>query len=139
QKRLISGKFFDSKKSLQGKPSDFSSHVNLTSAQLIRVNFLYHLSYTFLLQKIMGCLIMEFCSECGTMLVPGKDKKSLTCPDCGAKKRLDSEKDYKLMEENKDKKAPGVAVVEGEEEKRIEEPKYDIDTDVKAEIFEETY
>lgn len=82
---------------------------------------------------------MEFCPECGTMLVPeSEESDKLVCPDCGREENLGSEKEYKFEEEKKEKKAPGVAVVE-EEKKKIEEPDYDIDTDVREDVFEEAY
>ncbi len=83
---------------------------------------------------------MEFCSECGTMLVPKKDKSEvLVCPDCGNEEKLDSERDYQIKEEKKKGKEPGVAVVEESKEKRIREQEYDIDDDVMEDVFEETY
>ncbi len=83
---------------------------------------------------------MEFCSDCGSMLVPREgDGQVLECPDCGNEEKLSDEGDYKIKEEKKGRKSPEVAVVEDEEEKKIQRQEYDIDDDVKAEVFEETY
>ena len=74
------------------------------------------------------------------MLVPKNgEKKVLQCPDCGNEEKLNDEGDYKIKEEKKEGKSPEVAVVEEGEGKKIKEPEYDIDDDVKAEVFEETY
>ena len=83
---------------------------------------------------------IEFCSECGSMLVPKDGEENvLQCPDCGNEQKLSDEGDYKIKEEKRDAKSPEVAVVEEEKEKKIKEPKYDIDDDVKAEVFEDQY
>jgi len=82
---------------------------------------------------------MKFCPECGTMLVPqSKENEKLTCSECGKEEVLGSEKEYRFEEKKKDRKAPGVPVVE-EEKKKVEVPDYDIDTDVREEVFKETY
>ena len=72
---------------------------------------------------------MEFCPECGTMLLPKKGEENiLTCPDCGNEKKLEKEENYKIGEEKKKGKEKEVAIVE-EERKSIEQPDYDLDTD----------
>lgn len=84
---------------------------------------------------------MEFCSECGTMLMPQKKGKYiwLVCPDCGHYRKLKKEEDYKIGEEKSKEEKPKVAVVEEETTRKIERPDFDIDTDAYAEIYEEEY
>ena len=83
---------------------------------------------------------MKFCSECKSMLIPKEEGSDLLkCPECGNEEKLDEEQGYKIEEENKNQKTSEVAVVEEEKEKKIREPEYEIDDDVKAEVLEETY
>ena len=85
---------------------------------------------------------MEFCSKCGTILMPQKkdDEFWLGCPDCGHTRKLTKEDDYRIDEIKKERKGKGVAVVEEKgDKKRIKEPNYEIDTDAYAELYEEGY
>lgn len=81
---------------------------------------------------------MEFCSECGTVLMPKEKGKNtwLVCPDCDHYRKLKEEDDYKIGEE-KEKEKKDVTVIEEEESKKIKEPEYDLDTDAYAEMYEE--
>ncbi len=83
---------------------------------------------------------MEFCSECGTMLMPQKKGKYiwLVCPECGHYRKLKEEDDYKIGKENENGESE-VAVVEEETARKIEEPDYEIDPDAYTEIYEEEY
>ncbi len=80
---------------------------------------------------------MEFCPECGTMLVPNDEEGEvkLLCPECGNEEKMTEEDKYKKGEEKKKGKEKEVAVVE-KERKKIEEPDYDLDTD---DAFSEMY
>lgn len=82
---------------------------------------------------------MEFCSECGTMLMPQEKGKHtwLVCPECGHYRKLKEEDDYKIGSEKEEGEESEVAVIEEETGRKIEEPDYDIDTDAYAEIYEE--
>ncbi len=73
---------------------------------------------------------MEFCPECGTILMPKEKGENiwLVCPDCGSYKKLKEEEGYRIGEEKKKGKEKEVVVVE-EERKKIEQPDYDLDTD----------
>lgn len=73
---------------------------------------------------------MEFCPECGTMLMPKEKGENmwLVCPDCDSYKKLKEEEDYRKGEEKKKGKEKEVTIVE-EERKKIEQPDYDLDTD----------
>lgn len=72
---------------------------------------------------------MEFCPECGTMLLPKEDgENKLVCPDCGNEEKLEEEESYKIGEEKEKGKEKEVAIVE-EERKELEQPDYDLDTD----------
>ena len=72
---------------------------------------------------------MEFCPECGTMLLPKEGgENKLACPDCGNEEKLEEEESYKIGEEKEKGKEKEVAIVE-EERKELEQPDYDLDTD----------
>lgn len=82
---------------------------------------------------------MEFCSKCGTILMPQEKGKNvwLVCPDCGSYKKLKKEEDYKIGEEKKRGEKSKVAIVEEERKTKIKEPDYDLDTDVNPEFYTE--
>ncbi|MFP4006061.1 MAG: hypothetical protein ACLFUR_05000 [Candidatus Hadarchaeia archaeon] len=84
---------------------------------------------------------MEFCSDCGKMLMPKKsdDEMTLECPNCGHTKKLFREKDYRFGKEKKNRKNADVAVVEEEKKTKIEQTEFEIDTDAYAEMYEEGY
>lgn len=63
----------------------------------------------------------------------------LVCPNCGHYKKLKKEEDYKIGSERKRDESSKVAVIEEEKKRKFKEPKYDIDTDAYAEIYEEGY
>lgn len=83
---------------------------------------------------------MEFCSECGTMMMPQEKGKHiwLVCPNCDHYRKLKEEDDYKIGE--KKRNGSKVAVIEKDEsEKKIKKPDYDIDTDACADLYENGY
>lgn len=83
---------------------------------------------------------MEFCPECGTILMPQEKGKHtwLVCGNCGRYKKL-KEEEYKFGEEREDDTKSGIVVIEKEKNLKIKEPDYDLDTDACAEMYEEGY
>ncbi len=82
---------------------------------------------------------MEFCSECGTIMMPKHKDNSvwLVCSNCGHSQELKQENDYKIGSQSKKEKKPEVAVIEKETRKRYREPNYDLDLDPYAEIYDD--
>lgn len=84
---------------------------------------------------------MEFCSECGTMLMPQEKGKHiwLVCPNCGHYRKLKKEDDYKFGENREKGKESEIAIIEDEKKRKIRKPEYDIDTDAYTDLYEGGY
>ena len=66
---------------------------------------------------------MEFCPECGKLLIPKKKGKSkvLTCPKCGYESKLDEKNSYEVSDQVKHKTSEITEVVNIEGEHGLSE------------------
>ena len=82
---------------------------------------------------------MEFCPECGTVMMPKQRDGSvwLVCSNCDFSEELKQENDYKIGSQKKKEKKPEVAVIEKETVSKHQEPDYDLDLDAYEEIYDD--
>ncbi|MCG3223914.1 MAG: DNA-directed RNA polymerase subunit M, partial [Candidatus Heimdallarchaeota archaeon] len=59
---------------------------------------------------------MEFCPECGKLLIPKKKGKSkiLTCSKCGYESKLEEKKAYEVADEIEHKASDVIEVIDSE-------------------------